>query len=160
MSVPMDIEAVAKEDDPHDFDDVPRVMRPMLFPMKAEVSAIGVEYGLYQGRFWLPRLQVAEGGGQIGFVRVPFKLEQKVRVRARQRRRAAEADPRGGTTRCAGGTASRSASDRGAIAPHGIQARAARREARNRCDSTGVRTHVRNRDDGRIPCSSRFPATP
>ena len=77
MSVPMDIKAVAEEEDPHDFDDVPRVMKPLLFPMKAEVSAIGVEYGLYQGRFWLPRLQVAEGGGQIGFVRVPFKLEQK-----------------------------------------------------------------------------------
>ena len=61
MSVPMDIKAVAEEDDSTSFEDVPRVMKPMLFPMKAEISAIGVEYGLYQGRFWLPRVQVRAG---------------------------------------------------------------------------------------------------
>ena len=87
MSVPMDIKAVAEEDDSTSFDDVPRVLKPMLFPMKAEISAIGVEYGLYQGRFWLPRLQVAEGGGQMGFARVPFKLEQKFAYERLDRRR-------------------------------------------------------------------------
>ncbi|HKH91770.1 MAG TPA: hypothetical protein VKA54_08200, partial [Gemmatimonadaceae bacterium] len=46
MSVPMDIKAVAEEEDSSSFDDVPRVMKPMLFPMKAEISAVGVEYGL------------------------------------------------------------------------------------------------------------------
>src|SRR6185436_14188549 len=77
MSIPMDIKAVAEEDDPDSFKEVPRVMKPLLFPMKAEISAIGVEYGLYQGRFWLPRVQVAEGGARVGVMRVPFKLEQK-----------------------------------------------------------------------------------
>src|SRR5688572_20716063 len=43
MSVPMDIKAVAEEDDSASFDDVPRVLKPMLFPMKAEISAVGVE---------------------------------------------------------------------------------------------------------------------
>ena len=77
MSVPMDIKAIAEEDDSSSFKDVPALIKPMLFPMTASVSAIGVEYGLYQGRFWLPRLQVLEGGANMSFMRVPFKLEQK-----------------------------------------------------------------------------------
>ena len=77
MSVPMDIKAVAEEDDSTSFKDVPALIKPMLFPMTASVSAIGVEYGLYQGRFWLPRVQVLEGGANMSFMRVPFKLEQK-----------------------------------------------------------------------------------
>jgi hypothetical protein len=36
-------------------------------------------------------------------------------------------------------------------------ARAARREARRRCDSTGVRTRVRNRDDGKNPVLVSIP---
>jgi hypothetical protein len=160
MSVPMDIEAVAKEDDSTEFDDVPRVLKPMLFPMKAEISAVGVEYGLYQGRFWLPRLQVGEGGVQVGFVRAPFKLEQKFayeNVNAgtplppipveSDSARAASLD----SVQVAISIGGRAARD---------SARGARREARNRCDSTGVRTRVRNRDDGKnpvfitIPCDS------
>ncbi|MES2177401.1 MAG: hypothetical protein V4550_06015 [Gemmatimonadota bacterium] len=76
MSVPMDIKAVAEEDDSTSFEDVPALVKPMIFPMTASVSAIGVEFGLYQGRFWLPRVQVMEGGANVSFVRVPFKLEQ------------------------------------------------------------------------------------
>ena len=156
MSVPMDIEAVAKEDDPHDFDDVPRVLRPMLFPMKAEVSAIGVEYGLYQGRFWLPRLQVAEGGGQIGFVRVPFKLEQKFtyeRVNAGEQ--LPPIRPVRDWTRDSTGVEITVGAGRGRAARD--SARAARREARNRCDSTGVRTRVRNRGDQNNPVLVSIP---
>jgi len=32
----------------------------------AEVTAIAVEYGLHEGRFWLPRLRLAEGDGPRG----------------------------------------------------------------------------------------------
>ena len=53
MSVPMDIKMIAEEDDSAAFKDVPMLVKPMLFPMTASVSAIGVEYGLHQGRFWL-----------------------------------------------------------------------------------------------------------
>jgi hypothetical protein len=77
MSVPMDIKAQAEADDPTAFSDVPALVKPMLFPMTAQVSAIGVEYGLYQGRFWLPRVQVLEGDAQMSFMHVPMKLEQK-----------------------------------------------------------------------------------
>lgn len=75
LSVPIDIWQVATEDDPKSMDDVPVWVKPMITPMKAEVSAIAVEYGLHDGRFWLPRLQLAEGSAQVSFMHVPFKLE-------------------------------------------------------------------------------------
>jgi hypothetical protein len=160
MSVPMDIKAVAEEDDPNSFKDVPRVMKPMLFPMKAEISAIGVEYGLYQGRFWLPRVQVAQGGGQMGFVRVPFKLEQKfsyehvnsgeplapIPVTTDSTLEHPEVQIRVG-----GPPPTRSERD---------SARAVRHAARMRCDSAGNRTRVRHHNSEAnlvflsIPCDS------
>ncbi|MEP6622163.1 MAG: hypothetical protein ABJE47_22765 [bacterium] len=76
MSVPMDIASVARADDSTSFNDVPALVKPLIFPMTASISAVGVEYGLYQGRFWLPRVQVMEGGANVSFMRMPFKLEQ------------------------------------------------------------------------------------
>jgi hypothetical protein len=49
---------------------------PLISPMSAQVTAIAVEYGLYEGRFWLPRMQTAEGSARVSFMRVPFKMEQ------------------------------------------------------------------------------------
>jgi hypothetical protein len=76
LSVPMDIWQVAKTDDPKAMDDVPVWVKPMITPMKAEVTAIAVEYGLHEGRFWLPRMRLAEGSAQVSFMRVPFKMEE------------------------------------------------------------------------------------
>ena len=76
LSVPMDIWAVAKEDDPKSMDDVPIWVKPLITPMKAEVSAIAVEYSLHEGRFWLPRLRLAEGYAQVSFMKVPIKVEE------------------------------------------------------------------------------------
>lgn len=76
LAVPMDIWAIVKEEDPQDYEEIPIWVRPMISPMRAQVSAIAVEYGLYQGRFWLPRIRSAEGSAQISFMRVPFKFEQ------------------------------------------------------------------------------------
>ena len=76
MSVPMDIWAVAQEEEPEDMDEVPGWVKGMITPMKAEISAIAVEYSLHEGRFWLPRLRLAEGSAQVSFMRVPFKMEQ------------------------------------------------------------------------------------
>jgi hypothetical protein len=80
MAQEMDIMAVAKEaneeEQNHD-DDMPRWLKPMITPMKANVSAITVEYGLHEGRFWLPRSQTIEGEAQVSFMHIPFKLEQR-----------------------------------------------------------------------------------
>ena len=80
MAQEMDIMAVAKEanEEDHDPDDeIPRWVKPMIMPMKAMVSAITVEYGLHEGRFWLPRSQTIEGEAQVSFMHIPFKLEQR-----------------------------------------------------------------------------------
>jgi hemolysin secretion/activation protein ShlB/FhaC/HecB len=76
LSVPIDIWQVATEDDPKSMDDVPVWVKPMITPMKAEVSAIAIEYSLHEGRFWLPRLRLAEGSAQVSFMHVPFKMEE------------------------------------------------------------------------------------
>lgn len=147
MSVPMDIEAVAKADDSTEFDDVPMVMKPLLFPMTAQISAIGVEYGLHQGRFWLPRVQVAEGGVRVGLMRMPIKLEQKfqydnvnagaplppivVDSASNGRRRGIELNSG------IGSSLPKTRAD---------SARAARRAARRKCDSAGNRTYTSERE--------------
>jgi hypothetical protein len=51
----------------------------MLSPLRADVAAVTVEYGLHDGRFWLPRLHVAEGEAQGGFVRMPVRVEERFR---------------------------------------------------------------------------------
>src|SRR6266550_6203204 len=80
MAQEMDIMAVAKEaneeEQNHD-DEMPRWLKPMITPMKAMVTAITVEYGLHEGRFWLPRSQTVEGDAQVSFMHIPFKLEQR-----------------------------------------------------------------------------------
>ena len=77
FSEPMDIAKVAEEEDSTAFEDVPRWVKPMIFPMRANVSALTVEYGLYEERFWMPRVQALEGDVQVSFMHVPFKMEER-----------------------------------------------------------------------------------
>jgi hypothetical protein len=159
MSVPMDIGAVATEEDSTAFDDVPAVIKPLLFPMKAEISAIGVEYGLHQGRFWLPRVQVAQGGGQMGFVRVPFKLEQKFTYENVNAGEALAPFPIETTADSGSIEGSITIGDAPSPAMRDSM-RTARRAARRRCDESGNRTRVQRRRGSEntvfvtIPCDS------
>ena len=94
FSAPMDIWAVAKEEsrrskeDPsrrggmnelrelEEEDDIPGWVRGMMSPLKANLEAVTIEYGLFGGRFWLPRTQYAMANAQAGFVRVPVRIEE------------------------------------------------------------------------------------
>jgi hypothetical protein len=76
FAAPMEIDAIAREQDPRAFDDVPVWVKPMIFPMRGQINAITIEYGMFGGRFWLPRARTAEGSGTASFLRVPFKVEQ------------------------------------------------------------------------------------
>ena len=79
MAEPMDIWAVADEEakaEKDEDDAPPKWVKGMLSPLKAQVTAVTVEYGLHEGRFWMPRVQSLEGSAQAGFMRVPFKMEQ------------------------------------------------------------------------------------
>jgi hypothetical protein len=51
------------------------VITGMFSPMKAEISNVVIEYGLFGGRFWLPRAQSVEGWAQISFGVVKIKYE-------------------------------------------------------------------------------------
>ena len=74
LAVPIDIWQVATEED--STDDVPGWVKGMLSPLKAELSAVAIEYGLHDGRFWLPRIRLAEGRADASFMHFPFKMEE------------------------------------------------------------------------------------
>jgi len=76
FAVPMHIDAFVTEQDPTAFDDVPVWVKPMIFPMHAELAAVTLEYSLHDGKFWLPKVRTAEGSGTASFMRVPFQMQQ------------------------------------------------------------------------------------
>jgi hemolysin secretion/activation protein ShlB/FhaC/HecB len=76
LAEPMDIWAIADEDAEDPDDKPPGWVKGMLSPLKAEITAITVEYGLHEGQFWMPRVESLEGDAQAGFMHVPFKMEQ------------------------------------------------------------------------------------
>jgi len=76
LAEPMDIWKIANEEEDDPDDKPPKWVTAMITPLTAQVNAITVEYGLHEGRFWMPRLQGLEGSAQAGFMRVPFKIEQ------------------------------------------------------------------------------------
>lgn len=75
MAVPVDIWTVVEEDE----DDIPPAVQALITPLTGSIDAVVVEYGLHEGRFWLPRSQSATGHARAGFMRVPFRLEQSFR---------------------------------------------------------------------------------
>jgi hypothetical protein len=78
MAEPMNMMSVAKEEDGEDPEkEIPRWIRPMILPMTGGVDVMTVDYGLYEGRFWLPRMQTAEGKARAGVMRFPFELRQR-----------------------------------------------------------------------------------
>jgi len=79
FSAPMDIWETVDAEDSTARGDMPRPVRAMLSPMKAEITAVTIEYGLFEQRFWLPRTQGAEGYARVSFMRVPFRIEQRYR---------------------------------------------------------------------------------
>lgn len=94
FAAPMDVWAVAREEsqrskaDPsrtggltelreiEEEDDIPGWVRGMMSPLKANLEGVTIEYGLFGGRFWLPRTQYAMANAQAGFMRVPVRIEE------------------------------------------------------------------------------------
>ena len=75
FSEPMDLQKIVEEE--NDGDDIPAAVKPLIFPMSANVSAMTVEYGLHEGRFWLPRAQSLEGEVRVGFMHVTFEARER-----------------------------------------------------------------------------------
>jgi hypothetical protein len=57
--------------------ETPAFVKAALHPSTASIVGVAVEYGLHQGRYWLPRTQAAEGEVRAGFVRVPIRIEER-----------------------------------------------------------------------------------
>jgi hypothetical protein len=60
----------AREDAP------PAFVRNIVNPLRFDVSLVTVEYALYEGKFWLPRVNRAEGSAQAMFLKVPVTIEE------------------------------------------------------------------------------------
>jgi hypothetical protein len=76
LAEPLDIWGIADADTEDPEDKPPKWVKAMVSPLTAKVNAITIEYGLHEGRFWMPRLESLEGEAQAGFMHVPFKMEQ------------------------------------------------------------------------------------
>ena len=75
-SAPMNMMKVIGEDS---FDDVPAPARAMVTPFMFDVESFTIDYGLYGGRWWLPRSQNAKGQMRIGFMRSTATIDQSFR---------------------------------------------------------------------------------
>ncbi len=75
FSAPMDIVAVAKDADPHTFDDVPFWVKPLIMPMTANISVITLDYRLLDGKYWLPVSRYADGEARASAFRLPVRWE-------------------------------------------------------------------------------------
>jgi hypothetical protein len=64
---------LSRDGDEGDDEDVPGVLRPI----RADLRYMTVEYGLWEGRWWLPRLIAVEGEVEAGrLIRLPLRVEQ------------------------------------------------------------------------------------
>ena len=147
MAEPMNIWAIADEEAEQDKDDKPpRWVKGMLSPMKAQVTAITVEYGLMEGQFWMPRTQALEGNAQAGFMHVPFKMEQSFKYASVNGKMPFDI-PKIAVADTAGDSAS-------------IAARVARRRSECKDGSSGSRVHTTRRYDSgqmmivKTPCDT------
>jgi len=146
LAVPMNMFAVAEEegDSASKADAPPRWVKTLMNPMTGQIKAITVEYGLQEGRFWLPRVQTIDGDAQVSFMHVPFTMQQSYRYNS-----VNGTDPFPAYTILPADTAQDSVS------------RAARRAAHSSECSTGTeRLRVQRREDAgmniivRVPCDS------
>lgn len=78
-SLPLDVVEFVEATEKDAFDDVPKAVKPMIFPMSLEITALTVEYELHEQRWWLPRMETVTGRMRIGFMHSPFTREESYR---------------------------------------------------------------------------------
>ena len=190
FSAPMDIWAVAKEEsqrsreDPsrsggmnelrelEEEDDIPGWVRGLMSPLKANLEAVTIEYGLFGGRFWLPRTQYAEAKAQASFMRVPVRIEESfsyASVNGPEAMPALKPPPRSVWDSLFGGDTTpydsltreeRRARNRAVARAAGDAAERRARRREQECAATGSYTRAWDRYEGalqmnvRVPCDS------
>ncbi|MEO7038891.1 MAG: ShlB/FhaC/HecB family hemolysin secretion/activation protein, partial [Gemmatimonadaceae bacterium] len=78
-SQPLDIVQFVEATEKGAFEDVPKAIKPVIFPMSLNITSLTIEYDLHEQRWWLPRLETVEGRMRVGFMRAPFSVEQSYR---------------------------------------------------------------------------------
>ena len=166
FSEPMDVWKVAEEESKADGDDddVPPAVKALITPMTANVSTIAVEYGLYEERWWLPRVQLLEGDAQVGFMHIPFKMQESFTYASFKGDdslpAAAALAAADSIRRAARDSAEKAASDtsRAArIARDSAYAAARRRAHDEQCASSGTYLVTRRRYEETLPVTMRVP---
>lgn len=78
-SIELDVWEVAMEEAKRDSSDdaPPAWVRGLISPVRVSIEVFTVEYSLFEGQFWLPVLQGAEGKFQASFLRLPGKFEER-----------------------------------------------------------------------------------
>ncbi len=54
----------------------PALVRGLINPLRFDINLVTIEYALYEGKFWLPRVNRAEGLSQVTFLRTPIRIEE------------------------------------------------------------------------------------
>lgn len=57
-------------------DEPPALVKALFRPARAQLEGITVEYGLHEGRFWLPRQHSASFIAEFGALRLPFTIDE------------------------------------------------------------------------------------
>lgn len=145
-------------------DDVPAVAKAMLSPLKVDISAITMEYGLYDQRFWLPREQALEGEATVSFMHIPVTLEQRFKYESVNALTAPLPIPPRTISRV---TALRDSLDsagtpnalRDSLVRSAVRARAKEIEAQQdrECATTGMYTTTQRRYQGTVSVATRIP---
>jgi len=154
MSQPIDLINDAADDDKPG-----PIARALIPNTKASIDGVAIEYGLYQGRFWLPRTEVIEGRLTAGFARLAMNLEEHFTYGAinaldtlptmRDRRASAEPSIPADAD---------SATARRLRKQFRDSVTAAREKAE--CDATGKRSFRTDRYDGALPMMVFIPCDP
>ncbi|HWJ24531.1 MAG TPA: ShlB/FhaC/HecB family hemolysin secretion/activation protein [Gemmatimonadaceae bacterium] len=149
LSEPMNIWRDIKDvDDDADLDSVPRFVKPLISPMVANISAITVEYGLHDQRWWLPRVQMLEGDAQVGFMHIPFSMQESFTYAG------VNGDPPPAVVYESSGRRDRDEGDSTARAARRAERRA---ERKRQCDSTGTYVTTIRRFHDTLPVAVRVP---
>ncbi|HEX4684140.1 MAG TPA: ShlB/FhaC/HecB family hemolysin secretion/activation protein [Gemmatimonadaceae bacterium] len=51
--------------------------KALISPLEVRITGVTIEYGLFEGRYWLPRIRYFEGDQRITFAKFGFVMEQR-----------------------------------------------------------------------------------
>jgi len=147
-----------------DEDDPPAWVKAVVSPLKVDISAITMEYGLYDQRFWLPRTQALEGEAQVMFMRVPVTVEQKFSYASVNELAAPLPIPPRAVSRVAAlrdslDSAGTNRTLRDSLVREAVRARAKELAAQRErdCAATGTYNMIQRRYEGTLSVATRVP---